>query len=147
MKLHSRYSLVRCDLVATAGENYLILNVRNCWSCLNVSCSNAPYCVFSQNCPYLYHCFTGLETMIAKISVHCLTGLVAMKQEKICPFYINHCITGLVFMSYHLWGVGHIDFGSDPVGIGVGIGMTLSCLHNILWTSGFDSYQKMFTDI
>ena len=28
---------------------------------------------------------------------------------------------------------GHTDFGEDPIGIG----MTLSCLHNILWTSGW----------
>ena len=28
--------------------------------------------------------------------------------------------------------MGHIDFGADPVGFGVYIGITLSCLHNIL---------------
>ena len=31
------------------------------------------------------------------------------------------------------WGGGHIDYVVDPIGIGVG--MTLSCPHNILWTS------------
>ena len=31
-------------------------------------------------------------------------------------------------------GRGHIDFGANPVGVGlsVGIGITLSCLHNML---------------
>ena len=27
--------------------------------------------------------------------------------------------------------------GADPVGVGIGIDLTLSCLHNILWTSGW----------
>ena len=44
-------------------------------------------------------------------------------------------------MSPHLKGRGQIVFGVDPIGIdvsiGIGIGMTLSCLHNILWTSGW----------
>ena len=31
-------------------------------------------------------------------------------------------------------GEWRIDFGADPVGIGVGVGVTLSCLHNILRT-------------
>ena len=35
-----------------------------------------------------------------------------------------------LFMSLTLWGEGHTDFGADPVGIGVG--MTLYCLHKIL---------------
>ena len=39
----------------------------------------------------------------------------------------------------HLRGVGHIVFGADPVGVGIGIGVgvvvTLSYLHNFLWTS------------
>ena len=39
-------------------------------------------------------------------------------------------------MSSNLRGEGHIDFGGDPVG-GIGISMTFSCLHNILWTSGW----------
>ena len=38
-------------------------------------------------------------------------------------------------------GGEHIVFGADLVGIGisidVGVGVTLSCLHNILWTSGW----------
>ena len=36
-------------------------------------------------------------------------------------------------MSPYLWGQGHIVFGADPVGIG----LTLSCLHNVLWTCGW----------
>ena len=44
-------------------------------------------------------------------------------------------------MSPNLRLGGHIDFGVDPVGvgggIGAGIGMTLSCLHSIFWTSGW----------
>ena len=46
----------------------------------------------------------------------------------------------LVFMSphRHLWGGGQLDFGADPLGIGIGISMTLSCLHNILWTSDLE---------
>ena len=36
---------------------------------------------------------------------------------------------------HHLKAGGHTDFGADPVGVGIGI--TLSCLHNILWTSGW----------
>ena len=38
------------------------------------------------------------------------------------------------FMPPHLQGRGHIAFGADHVG--VCFCMTLSCLHNILWTSG-----------
>ena len=37
---------------------------------------------------------------------------------------------------HNLWEED-IDFGVDPIGIGIGIGVTLSCLHNILWTSGW----------
>ena len=29
------------------------------------------------------------------------------------------------------------DFGADPVGVGIGSNVTLSCLCNILWTSGW----------
>ena len=36
-------------------------------------------------------------------------------------------------MSPHPQEGGHIDFGADPVGIGI----TWSCLHNILWNSGW----------
>ena len=38
-------------------------------------------------------------------------------------------------MTPQLWGGGHIEFGMDPVGVGVG--MTISCLDNILRTSGW----------
>ena len=31
-----------------------------------------------------------------------------------------------------LRGGEHIDFGADPVGVRVGVGVTLSCLYNIL---------------
>ena len=31
----------------------------------------------------------------------------------------------------HQRGGGHIVFGADPVGVGVSISMTLSCLHDI----------------
>ena len=37
-------------------------------------------------------------------------------------------------MSSNLQGGGHIDFDAAPVGVGVS--MTLSCLRNILWSSG-----------
>ena len=39
----------------------------------------------------------------------------------------------LIFMSPSLQGGGPIDFDADPIGvsIGIGVGMTLSCLHNI----------------
>ena len=33
-------------------------------------------------------------------------------------------------MSPNLRGGEHIDFGADPVGVGISV--TLSCLHNIL---------------
>ena len=41
-------------------------------------------------------------------------------------------------MSPNVWGGGHVDFGTDPVGIDIGVGvdvdidMTLYCLHYIL---------------
>ena len=35
-------------------------------------------------------------------------------------------------MAHHLRGGGHFIFGADPIGGGIGIAMTLSCLHNIL---------------
>ena len=37
----------------------------------------------------------------------------------------------------HLWWGEHIDFGVDPVGVGVCVDVTLSCLHNVLWISGY----------
>ena len=40
-----------------------------------------------------------------------------------------------IFVSPHLTGGGHIVFGADPIGFSFGI--TLSYLHNILWTSGW----------
>ena len=36
----------------------------------------------------------------------------------------------------YLWGGVHIDFGADPVVISISVGVTLSCLRSILWTSG-----------
>ena len=41
----------------------------------------------------------------------------------------------LEIMFPELRGGGHTDFGIDPVGVGIIV--TLSCLHNILWTSGW----------
>ena len=43
-------------------------------------------------------------------------------------------IRKIYIMSPNPWGRGHIDFGADPIdfGIGVGVSVTLSCLHNIL---------------
>ena len=38
-------------------------------------------------------------------------------------------------MSLHIWGVGYIDLVVDAFRIRIGI--TLSCLHNILWTSSW----------
>ena len=37
----------------------------------------------------------------------------------------------------YLRGGGHTDYNANPIGFGVGIGVcvTLSCLHNIMWTS------------
>ena len=35
-------------------------------------------------------------------------------------------------MSPNLRAGGHIDFGEDDVGVGVNVGVTLSCRHNIL---------------
>ena len=46
----------------------------------------------------------------------------------------------------NLWGGGHIDFGTDPVGVGLGVSMTLSCLHNILCTSSW-ILNQIFVDI
>ena len=37
----------------------------------------------------------------------------------------------------HRRGGGHIVFGADPVGVGVSVSMTLSCLHDISWTGGW----------
>ena len=42
---------------------------------------------------------------------------------------------GDIFMSPDLRGGWHIDFGADPIGISIGV--TLSCLHNILWACGW----------
>ena len=45
-----------------------------------------------------------------------------------------------IVISPHLLGGGHIDFGADPFRVGVGFSacVTLSCLHNILLTSGWN---------
>ena len=40
-------------------------------------------------------------------------------------------------MSPNYGGGGHIVFGADPVSVSIGVGFTLSCLHNILWTRGW----------
>ena len=44
-----------------------------------------------------------------------------------------------ICLSLNLRGGEHIDFGANPVGVGIGIciGVTLSCLYNIFWTSGW----------
>ena len=46
-------------------------------------------------------------------------------------------------MFHLLWEGGHFVFGVDPVGdsVCVGVGMTLSCLHNYLVNQWLDSYQ------
>ena len=36
----------------------------------------------------------------------------------------------------HRRGGGHIVFGADPVGVGVSVGVTLSCLHDISLLGG-----------
>ena len=41
----------------------------------------------------------------------------------------------VIIKSPNLNGGGHIVFSVDPVGVSNGIGVTLSCLHNILRTS------------
>ena len=43
----------------------------------------------------------------------------------------------LSVMFPHLREGGHIDFGADPICSGICIGVTVSCVHNILWTSGW----------
>ena len=43
----------------------------------------------------------------------------------------------LLFMSPERRGRGHIVFGENPVGIGVGVGVTFSCPRDILCTSGW----------
>ena len=45
----------------------------------------------------------------------------------------------LFIMSHHLSLGGHFVFGANPISIGLGIciGLTLSYLHNILWTSSW----------
>ena len=56
-----------------------------------------------------------------------------------CVFFVskgNLCL----LISPNLLRGGHIDFAADTVGVGVGVGVgvdvgvTLSCLHNNLWT-------------
>ena len=37
----------------------------------------------------------------------------------------------------HRRGGGHIVFGADPVDFSIGVDVTLSCLHDIPWTSGW----------
>ena len=46
------------------------------------------------------------------------------------------CGLGILFDYYvpHIRGGGHIVFGVDPVGVGISVSVTLSCLHNISWT-------------
>ena len=50
----------------------------------------------------------------------------------------NTKVSRFVFISSlcppHLRGGGHV-FGEDPVGVGIGIDMIHSCLHNSLFTS------------
>ena len=48
-------------------------------------------------------------------------------------FQINLCRLTVKFCFF--MRRGHIVFGANPVGVGVG--MTLSCLHDISWTSGW----------
>ena len=54
-------------------------------------------------------------------------------------------------MSPHLQGGGHIDLGADRVGIStgvsIGIGVTLSCLHNIMICEQVAGFYQIFMDI
>ena len=49
--------------------------------------------------------------------------------------FVGLVAVGCFFMSPHRRGGGHIVFGVDPVGVGiivgVGVSVTLSCLHDI----------------
>ena len=57
--------------------------------------------------------------------------------EGVFYFYFN-TYTFLLFIPYYNHyvprrrGGGHVVFGVDPVGISVSVGVSLSCLHNIL---------------
>ena len=42
-----------------------------------------------------------------------------------------------MIMSPNLKGGEHIDFDVDSIGVDIGVTVTLSCLHNILWNSGW----------
>ena len=53
--------------------------------------------------------------------------------------YLKWCLILVLFHQCRDIIIGRgIDFGADPVGfsVGVGVRISLSCLHNILWTSG-----------
>ena len=77
----------------------------------------------------------GKLTMLGMTPLGWLNGKTSAQTYfcKICNVFPN------------LRGGGHIDFVADSVGIGIcvgtgisfGVGMTLSSLHNILWTSGW----------
>ena len=57
-----------------------------------------------------------------------------MKIQTWMQYYIMH--KGIIFLCPpNLQGGVDTDFGA--VLVGVGVSMTLSCLHNILWTSGW----------
>ena len=53
-------------------------------------------------------------------------------------YHHDHCSDFSIFINYapHRRGGGHTVFGADPVGVGVDVSVTLSCLHDISWTGG-----------
>ena len=48
----------------------------------------------------------------------------------IVSVFVNICVCTSNYVPYRRGG-GHIVFGADPVGVGVGVSVTLSCLHDI----------------
>ena len=64
-----------------------------------------------------------------------------------CQIYAKRCLCAPYLMNWladfnqiyvpQQRGEGHTVFGVDPVGVGISVGMTLSCLHNISWTGGW----------
>ena len=49
------------------------------------------------------------------------------------PFFLAEYMRHSIRINYvpHRRGGGHIVFGADPVGVGIGVGVMLSCLHDI----------------
>ena len=81
--------------------------------------------------------------LLLTVSMQCLCCDLLSLSLLVFLLFLKHLCRWVKWYIYvpRRRGGGHIVFGADPVGVGgsvgVGISVTLSCLHDISWTGGW----------